>query len=38
MSIPVTPMGLGTTEAALMLFLRGVRNKGQVLFLALGSV
>jgi len=37
MSIPVTPMGLGTTEAALMLFLRGpFGTKGQVLFLALG--
>jgi uncharacterized membrane protein YbhN (UPF0104 family) len=37
MSIPVTPMGLGTMEAALMLFLRGpFGTKGQVLFLALG--
>lgn len=37
MSVPVTPMGLGTMEASLMLFLRGpFGTKGQVLFLALG--
>ncbi len=36
-AVPVTPMGLGTMEAALILFLRGVYGtKGQVIFLALG--
>ena len=36
-SIPVTPMGLGTMEAALILFLRGpFGTKNQIVFLALG--
>lgn len=36
-AVPVSPMGLGTMESALMLFLRGpFGTKSQVLFLALG--
>jgi glycosyltransferase 2 family protein len=36
-AVPVTPMGLGTMEATLMLFLRGVfGTRTQVVFLALG--
>jgi len=36
-AVPVTPMGLGTMEATLMLFLRGAfGTRTQVVFLALG--